>query len=64
MSENNANPMRLDGFEFVEFASPDPEQLETVFHMLGFEALARQSGHELLESRAADGKYYYLMKKG
>jgi 4-hydroxyphenylpyruvate dioxygenase len=47
MSENNANPMRLDGFEFVEFASPDPEQLETVFHMLGFEAVARHRSKDV-----------------
>jgi tRNA 2-thiouridine synthesizing protein A len=32
--------------------------------VVDFAALARQSGHELLESRAADGKYYYLLKKG
>ena len=47
MSENDANPMRLDGFEFVEFASPDPEQLETVFHMLGFEAVARHRSKDV-----------------
>ena len=26
-------------------------------------SLARQGGHELLESREEDGKFYYLMKK-
>jgi len=31
--------------------------------VVDFAALARQTGHELLESRAADGKYYYLLKK-
>jgi 4-hydroxyphenylpyruvate dioxygenase len=35
------NPMGLDGFEFVEFASPEPGVLEPVFHALGFEAVAR-----------------------
>ena len=35
------NPMGLDGFEFVEFASPEPGILEPVFHALGFEAVAR-----------------------
>lgn len=34
------NPMQLDGFEFVEFASTEPEQLESVFRILGFEAVA------------------------
>jgi 4-hydroxyphenylpyruvate dioxygenase len=35
------NPMGLDGFEFVEFASPTPGLLEAVFQLLGFEAVAR-----------------------
>jgi len=35
------NPMGLDGFEFVEFAASDPEQLAKVFHVLGFGAVAR-----------------------
>lgn len=30
------NPIGLDGFEFVEFAAPDPSQLERVFTSLGF----------------------------
>jgi len=47
MPENNDNPMGLDGFEFVEFASAAPEQLETVFHMLGFEAVARHRSKDV-----------------
>ena len=35
------NPMGLDGFEFVEFASPDPDVLEPVFKALGFSKVAR-----------------------
>ncbi len=34
------NPMGLDGFEFVEFASPTAGVLEPVFEMLGFTAVA------------------------
>jgi 4-hydroxyphenylpyruvate dioxygenase len=34
------NPMGLDGFEFVEFASPTPGVLEGVFESLGFERVA------------------------
>ena len=30
------NPMGLDGFEFVEFTSPDPEALADLFERLGF----------------------------
>jgi 4-hydroxyphenylpyruvate dioxygenase len=35
------NPMGLMGFEFVEFASPQPGVLEPVFEMLGFTLVAR-----------------------
>ncbi len=34
------NPLGLDGFEFVEFASPEPGLLEPVFGMLGFSKVA------------------------
>ncbi len=34
------NPMGLDGFEFVEFASPTPGVLEAVFEKLGFTKVA------------------------
>ncbi|MGB5328513.1 MAG: 4-hydroxyphenylpyruvate dioxygenase [Gammaproteobacteria bacterium] len=41
------NPMGLDGFEFVEFAAPDPGQLGDVFHLLGFEAVARHRSKDV-----------------
>jgi len=40
MSDLFDNPMGLDGFEFVEFASPEPGVLEPIFDMLGFTAVA------------------------
>ena len=40
MADLFENPVGLDGFEFVEFASPDPESLAAVFHMLGFQKAA------------------------
>ena len=39
--------MGLDGFEFVEFAAPDPEQLAKIFHVLGFEAVARHRSKDV-----------------
>ena len=36
-----ANPMGLDGFEFVEFAAPDPSVLTQAFDLLGFARVAR-----------------------
>ena len=35
------NPAGTDGFEFVEFASPDPEELRTVFRRMGYVRVAR-----------------------
>ncbi len=36
-----ANPMGVDGFEFVEFASPEPRNLHDLFKRLGFTAVAK-----------------------
>jgi 4-hydroxyphenylpyruvate dioxygenase len=35
------NPMGTDGFEFVEYAAPDPAALGALFEQLGFRAIAR-----------------------
>ncbi|WP_076420734.1 4-hydroxyphenylpyruvate dioxygenase [Colwellia sp. UCD-KL20] len=40
MADLFENPMGLDGFEFIEFASPTPGILEPVFDMLGFSKIA------------------------
>ncbi|MEZ5451185.1 MAG: 4-hydroxyphenylpyruvate dioxygenase, partial [Thiolinea sp.] len=39
--DTHANPLGLDGFEFIEFASPVPGVLEPVFEMMGFTHIAR-----------------------
>ena len=40
MADLFENPLGLDGFEFVEFASPEPGLLEKVFTQLGFAKVA------------------------
>ena len=35
------NPMGIDGFEFVEFAAPDPGKLHALFRNMGFTAVLR-----------------------
>ncbi|MFQ5972787.1 MAG: 4-hydroxyphenylpyruvate dioxygenase, partial [Alphaproteobacteria bacterium] len=35
------NPLGTDGFEFVEYASPDPEALRDLFTRMGFTPIAR-----------------------
>ncbi|HEX6362259.1 MAG TPA: 4-hydroxyphenylpyruvate dioxygenase [Albitalea sp.] len=35
------NPMGTDGFEFIEYAAPDPRAMGELFERLGFKAIAR-----------------------
>jgi len=35
------NPAGTDGFEFIEFAAPDPKEMGALFERLGFKAIAR-----------------------
>ena len=35
------NPAGTDGFEFVEFAHPEPQQLRDLFGRMGYEFVAR-----------------------
>ena len=35
------NPMGTDGFEFIEYAAPDPEAMGRVFEGMGFKAVAK-----------------------
>ena len=35
------NPMGTDGFEFIEYAAPDPAAMGVVFERMGFTAIAR-----------------------
>jgi 4-hydroxyphenylpyruvate dioxygenase len=41
MSVDTVNPMGTDGFEFVEYAAPDPAALGGLFEQMGFTAVAR-----------------------
>src|ERR1700750_510030 len=42
------NPMGTDGFEFVEYTAPDPEQLGALFEQMGFTAVARHRSKDVL----------------
>ncbi len=54
MTDVFENPMGLDGFEFVEFASPEPGVLEPVFKLLGFTAVARHRSKNVTLYRQGD----------
>jgi 4-hydroxyphenylpyruvate dioxygenase len=42
------NPLGTDGFEFVEFTSPDPPALQRLFETMGFTAVARHRSKNVL----------------
>jgi 4-hydroxyphenylpyruvate dioxygenase len=48
------NPLGTDGFEFVEFTSPDPQALSKVFEAMGFTAVARHRSKNVLRYKQGD----------
>ena len=48
------NPMGIDGFEFVEFASPEPAALHELFRKLGFVQVARHKARPIYNYRQND----------
>ncbi|MFT3801245.1 MAG: 4-hydroxyphenylpyruvate dioxygenase [Burkholderiaceae bacterium] len=48
------NPMGTDGFEFVEYAAPDPKALGGVFESMGFVAVARHRHKDVTLYRQGD----------
>ena len=48
------NPMGIDGFEFVEFASPEPAKLHELFRNLGFVQVARHKTRPIYNYRQGD----------
>ncbi|MBR1217478.1 4-hydroxyphenylpyruvate dioxygenase [Bradyrhizobium sp. U87765 SZCCT0131] len=51
------NPMGTDGFEFVEYAHPQPEELHTLFRLMGFTAVARHKTKAITMYRQGDVNY-------
>ncbi|NEW91196.1 4-hydroxyphenylpyruvate dioxygenase [Rhodopseudomonas sp. BR0M22] len=51
------NPMGTDGFEFVEFAHPDPAQLHSLFKLMGFSLVATHRTKAISVYRQGDVNY-------
>jgi 4-hydroxyphenylpyruvate dioxygenase len=51
---SESNPMGTDGFEFVEFAHPEPEKLEALFETMGFTRVARHRSKQVMLYRQGD----------
>ena len=42
------NPLGIEGLEFVEFATPQPQALGALLQMMGFAAIARHRSREVM----------------
>ena len=51
------NPMGTDGFAFVEYAHPEPEQLHALFRLMGFAPVARHKTKAITVYRQGDVNY-------
>ena len=51
------NPMGTDGFEFIEYASPDPAALARLFMQLGFKATAKHRSKKVTLYKQGDANF-------
>ena len=54
MADLFENPLGTDGFEFVEYTSPEPEKLEALFESLGFTAVAKHKTKNIIRYKQGD----------
>lgn len=64
MADLFENPMGLNGFEFVEFASPTPNVLEPLFEKMGFTLVAKHRSKDVLLYRQGDINFIVNREKG
>ncbi len=58
------NPAGTDGFEFIEFAHPEPRQLASLFEQMGFQAVARHRSKDVTLFRQGDVNYIINAEEG
>ena len=61
---SDANPAGTDGFEFVEFAHPDPQALEKLFWRMGYTEVARHKTKDISLYRQGDINYVVNREPG
>jgi len=54
---SDINPAGTDGFEFVEYAHPEPEVLDRIFRQMGFTPVARHKTRDITLYRQGDINY-------
>ena len=59
MTDLFENPLGTDGFEFVEFTSPEPERLRGLLELMGFVAVSRHRSKNVL--RFAQGDINFIL---
>jgi len=64
MADIFENPMGTDGFEFVEYTAPDPEQLRTLFARMGFPVAARHRSKNVTLHRQGDVNFLINAEPG
>ena len=62
MAELFDNPIGTDGFEFVEFTGPKPEQLARAFELMGFTAVSRHRSKNVVRYKQADINFILNME--
>jgi 4-hydroxyphenylpyruvate dioxygenase len=56
------NPLGTDGFEFVEFTSPDPQAMGRLFESFGFTAVSRHRSKNVVRYRQGDINFILNME--
>jgi 4-hydroxyphenylpyruvate dioxygenase len=62
MADLFENPIGTDGFEFVEFTSPEPEKLAAYFEQIGFTAVGRHRSKNVVHYKQADINFILNME--
>ncbi|MCB0340683.1 MAG: 4-hydroxyphenylpyruvate dioxygenase [Pseudobdellovibrionaceae bacterium] len=58
------NPVGLEGMEFIEYASPDPDALEELFYKLGFKKIAQHKSQDVGLFRQGGVNFILNKEKG
>ena len=62
MADLFENPLGTDGFEFVEFTSPEPDALAHYFQQLGFTAVSRHRSKNVVRFKQGDINFILNME--
>jgi 4-hydroxyphenylpyruvate dioxygenase len=62
MADLYENPIGTDGFEFVEFTSPEPEKLAAYFEQIGFTAISKHRSKNVVRYKQNDINFILNME--